>query len=148
MSFINKIPINLDTKKKNEKRAEEFLHVTINSQESVLGTWITVMATLTTTGLLFYHMSNSDSSMMYRPIAGIFCCVLVLSALFYNIFSLYNFIIRSDILYYYQTNQYFKKKIKESQIFYGIFTFLVSIIQLLIVIFILKRELKIIFKQI
>ncbi len=144
MNNQNYIPNELVQKKKKEKRAEEFLHMSINSQEAVLGTWITVVATLTTTGLLFYHMSNSKTIEIYRPMAGIFCSALVISALFYNIFSLYNFMSRTDILYKYQEDKFLRNKIKESQIFYSIFTSIVSIIQFLIVIFILKRELPII----
>lgn len=128
--------------KVNKKNLKKYFEFNVNTQEGTLGTWIIVVSALTTTGLLFYHMSSLKTVVLPRPIAGIFSSGLIIMALFYNIFSLYNFLDRTNyILISTDKNDIFsQKKIRQSQILYGVSTTIVSIIQLLIVITIIYGE--------
>ena len=122
-----------------EKKISNFFDARLNSQESVLGIWLTVTATLT--AILFYHMSYSRHPYISRPLSGVLASGIVISAMFYNIFSLYNFIKRNSFLIKYQEDDFFKKEVMNSQIFYSIFTFIIAIVQIIIVYVILKNEL-------
>ena len=106
------------------KEAEigDFFNDRINSQESVLGIWLTVTATLTATGILFYNMSFNTNPYMSKSLAGLLSSGIVISAMFYNLFSLYNFIKRNAFLIEYQEDHFFKREVLYSQIFYSIFS--------------------------
>tara|TARA_Y100000991_G_C21940286_1_gene334957 strand:+ start:73 stop:492 length:420 start_codon:yes stop_codon:yes gene_type:complete len=125
------------------KEAEigDFFNDRINSQESVLGIWLTVTATLTATGILFYNMSFNTNPYMSKSLAGLLSSGIVISAMFYNLFSLYNFIKRNAFLIEYQEDHFFKREVLYSQIFYSIFTCIIATVQIIIVYVILKNEL-------
>ena len=127
--------------KDKEEKISNFFDNRINSQESVLGIWLTVTATFTATGILFYHLSHVKHPYISKPLSGILASGIVISAMFYNIFSLYNFIKRNSVLIKYQENIFFRKEVRHSQIFYSIFTFIITIVQISIVYIILKNEL-------
>ena len=84
---------------------------------------------------------------MSKSLAGVLSSGIVISAMFYNTFSLYNFVKRNTLLIEYQEDNFFKKEVLYSQIFYSFFTFIIAIVQIIIVYIILKNELPKILKK-
>ena len=106
------------------------------NEEALLSDWTIVVFALTTTALLFFHMTQKKTVHIHKKASAAFACSLILIALIYNILSLLTFLKRTQSIIVSldkgETSTY--NTIRTSQISYGTLTFLVSIIQLGLVI--------------
>ena len=118
---------------------------TSDDEEGLLSDWTIVVFTLTTTALLFYHMTAMKTVHIHRKAAAGFASGLILIALLYNILSMTAFIQRTEsIINTLDKNTKESKPVRiavrKSQISYGTLTFFVSIIQLGLVIAVIQTS--------
>jgi hypothetical protein len=114
----------------------------LNTHESDLAQWNIVVFTATTTALLFYHMTQQKSITIDRTLAAVISVLIIVASVFYNIYSLYNFFVRTKILILNATLKCEIQRINESRVIYGFITFLVVIVQLLISYHICRNSMK------
>ena len=74
------------------------LTMKLNTFESELASWNICVFATTTTGLLFYHMTQAKTLVMKPTHAATFALLLLLSAVTYILYSLYNFYFRTGLL--------------------------------------------------
>lgn len=104
----------------------------LNTHESDLAQWDIVVFTATTTALLFYHMTQQKSLTIDKTLAAVISVLIIVASVFYNIYSLYNFFGRTEILILNATLKCEIEKINQSRAIYGFITCLIVIVQLLI----------------
>jgi len=104
----------------------------LNIHESDLAQWNIVVFTATTTSLLFYHMTQQKSITIDKRLAAIISVLIIFTSVLYNIYSLYNFFVRTKILILNATLECEIRRINESRIIYGLITCLIVIVQILI----------------
>ena len=114
----------------------------LNTHESDLAQWNIVVFTATTTALLFYHMTQQKSITIDKTLAAVISVLIIVASVFYNVYSLYNFFVRTKILILNATLKCEIERINESRVIYGFITFLVVIVQLLISYHICRNSMK------
>ena len=95
------------------------LSLKLNDIESELGNWTTCVFATTTTGLLFYHMTQAKTLSMKPVHAALFAILLLLSSLIYIFYSLYNFYFRTGILLKRQNNKCTLDLVSQSRTVYS-----------------------------
>jgi len=105
------------------------LTMKLNDFESDLGSWTMCVFAATTTGLLFYHMTKLKSLKMKPLHASIFAILLLICAVSYITYSLYNFYSRTGYLLN-ENNKCTEKIIKNSRIIYSIITSIIILVLL------------------
>jgi hypothetical protein len=103
------------------------LTMKLNEFESDLGSWTICVFAATTTGLLFYHMTRLKSLKMNPLHASIFAILLLICAVLYITYSLYNFYSRTGYLFN-KRNKCTEKIIKKSRIIYTIITSIIILV--------------------
>ena len=111
----------------------------LNTHETDLGQWNIVVFTALTTALLFYHISQVKSIEMKKSHAAIIAISIIFISLVFNMYSLYNFVTRTDILIKRFPNKNHKDKIRQSQVIYGITTSILAVVQIGITVNIVKH---------
>ena len=126
--------------KKNINQYKKYYSLTVNTQEQLLSSWLIVVASLTTTAIAFFHLSLQPSLLMSKSIAALFTILLIACALFYNLFSLYNFYQRTTAINIALTkyDKYTNNKIKQSQFIYSSITIIITLVQLGLMIIIIQ----------
>jgi hypothetical protein len=114
----------------------------LNTFESELSGWTIVIFAITTSGLLFYHMTGLKSLHMRPTHASILAIVLLMTAIVYSIYALYNFYIRTGLLLIEQKNDCTRQMVNKSRIVYTIMTGVICLVLALICIQILYNSAK------
>ena len=68
------------------------------NEEALLSDWTIVVFALTTTALLFFHMTQKKSVRIHKKASAVFACSLIMIALIYNILSLITFLKRTQAI--------------------------------------------------
>jgi len=98
----------------------------LNTFENDLGGWTIVVFAVTTAGLLFYHMTQEKTLPMKDEYAALVAIVLLLCAVAYSAYALYNFYQRTgDLLH--DTEKCSHSTINNSRLIYSIITFVVCV---------------------
>ena len=115
---------------------------TSDDEEGLLSDWTIVVFTLTTTALVFFHMTQQRTVHIHRKAAAFFASMLVVIALLYNVLSMLAFVQRTQSIIdsLEKDDVKTKRSVRTSQIAYGILTFAVSIIQLGLVLVIIQTS--------
>jgi hypothetical protein len=115
---------------------------TSDDEEGLLSDWTIVVFTLTTTALVFFHMTQQRTVNIHRKAAASFASLLVIVALLYNILSMVAFIQRTQsiIVSLEDSDAKTRQSVRTSQIAYGVLTFVVSIVQLGLVVVIIQTS--------
>ena len=117
-----------------DKNFEKFFDLTIEEQEMLLATWIVVSFTCSTTGILFFKLANDKTNSVNKNYASIICVVLIVVALLYNIYSLYVYWDRTNIiLSYAKDDTESKNKINVSRLVYTIISSIICLTQIFII---------------
>ena len=119
---------------------KKFYKLNVNTQESLLAAWLIVVANFTTTALVFFQMSVGKTVLMSNVVAAFFAISLIACALLYNLFSLYNFYQRTNLIKTASKHRdtFTNNKINQSQIIYSSITLLITLVQIGIVIVIIQ----------
>lgn len=112
----------------------------INNLETDLGGWTIVIFACVTTGLLFYHMTRVKSLPMRPKYAAILANLLLLVAIVYSVYALYNFFQRTGYLQERETDECTKKLVLQSRVMYTIITSVVCLILIFISIQIFRNS--------
>ena len=108
------------------------LSMKLNNFESDLGSWTICVFATTTTGLLFYHMTQLKSLPMKPTHAALFAILLLICAVGLSMYSLYNFYTRTGFLLNNAEQKCTKKIVLESRSIYTLITIIVIFVLLCI----------------
>ena len=116
-----------------------------DDEEGLLSDWTIVVFTLTTTALLFYHMTGEKTVRIHRKGAAFFACSLIFVALLYNVMSMTAFIQRTQAIietihHHNELSDRLRAAIRKSQVGYGILTSFISILQIGLVIVVIQTS--------
>ena len=116
-----------------------------DDEEGLLSDWTIVVFTLTTTALLFYHMTGEKTVRIHRKGAAFFACSLIFVALLYNVMSMTAFIQRTQAIidtihHHNELSNSLRAAIRKSQVGYGILTSFISVLQIGLVLVVIQTS--------
>lgn len=118
------------------------LTMKLNTFESELSGWTIAVFAITASGLLFYHMTGLKSLPMRPTHAAILAITMLLIAIGYSIYALYNFYVRTGLLLKEKQNECTRNMVNRSRIIYSTMTGIICLVLLLISIQIIYNSAK------
>lgn len=112
----------------------------ISNQERSLAIWNTVVFTMITVALLFYHMTTKDSLMIRSSHAAIVTVILIICSTIISTYALVNFYSRTKILENSKDISGEKVKIRQSRIIYTVITSFIIFAQVIITLSIVSKK--------